>query len=79
MNKTHSTGRVAGIVCAAAAMIASLVSAAALAQPPRPGAANHGSAVLKFSPEGELLMTLGTPGEVGPIQGMTKFVPRLRP
>ena len=30
-----------------------------------PDAANRGSAVLKFSPEGELLMTLGTPGEMG--------------
>ena len=30
-----------------------------------PAAANRGSAVLKFSPEGELLMTLGTPGEMG--------------
>ena len=30
-----------------------------------PAAANLGSAVLKFSPEGELLMTLGTPGEIG--------------
>ena len=30
-----------------------------------PEAANHGSAVLKFSPDGELLMVLGTPGEMG--------------
>jgi sugar lactone lactonase YvrE len=30
-----------------------------------PDAANRGSAVLKFSPDGELLMTLGTPGEMG--------------
>lgn len=30
-----------------------------------PDAAGRGSAVLKFSPEGELLMTLGTPGEMG--------------
>jgi len=30
-----------------------------------PAAANRGSAVLKFSPSGELLMTLGTPGEMG--------------
>jgi sugar lactone lactonase YvrE len=30
-----------------------------------PDAANIGSAVMKFSPEGELLMTIGTPGEVG--------------
>lgn len=30
-----------------------------------PAAANLGSAVLKFSPEGELLMTIGTPGETG--------------
>ena len=30
-----------------------------------PDAANHGSAVLKFSPSGELLMVLGTPGEIG--------------
>jgi len=30
-----------------------------------PEAANHGSAVLKFSPSGELLMVLGTPGEIG--------------
>ena len=30
-----------------------------------PAARNHGSAVLKFSPSGELLMTLGTPGEMG--------------
>lgn len=30
-----------------------------------PEAANHGSSVLKFSPEGELLMVLGTPGEIG--------------
>jgi DNA-binding beta-propeller fold protein YncE len=30
-----------------------------------PAAANRGSAVLKFSPDGELLMTLGTPGEMG--------------
>ncbi len=30
-----------------------------------PDAANRGSAVLKFSSEGELLMTLGTPGERG--------------
>lgn len=30
-----------------------------------PNAANRGSAVLKFSPGGELLMTLGTPGEMG--------------
>lgn len=30
-----------------------------------PDAANRGNAVLKFSPEGELLMTLGTPGEMG--------------
>ncbi len=35
MNKTHPTGRVAGIVGAAAAMTASLVSAVAFAQPPR--------------------------------------------
>ena len=30
-----------------------------------PAAANLGNAVLKFSPSGELLMTLGTPGETG--------------
>ncbi|CAN0093453.1 MAG: hypothetical protein ACE37N_17155 [Pseudohongiellaceae bacterium] len=30
-----------------------------------PDAANHGSAVLKFSPEGELLLVIGTPGEMG--------------
>lgn len=30
-----------------------------------PAAANRGSAVLKFSPDGEVLMTLGTPGEMG--------------
>lgn len=30
-----------------------------------PDAANRGNAVLKFSPTGELLMTLGTPGEMG--------------
>lgn len=30
-----------------------------------PSAAKRGSAVLKFSPDGELLMTLGTPGEMG--------------
>lgn len=30
-----------------------------------PAAANIGSAVLKFSPDGRLLMTIGTPGEVG--------------
>jgi hypothetical protein len=30
-----------------------------------PAASNRGSAVLKFSPTGELLMTLGTPGEMG--------------
>ena len=30
-----------------------------------PAAANIGSAVLKFSPDGELLMTIGTPGELG--------------
>lgn len=30
-----------------------------------PAAANRGSAVLKFSPDGKLLMTLGTPGEMG--------------
>ena len=30
-----------------------------------PSASNRGSAVLKFSPTGELLMTLGTPGEMG--------------
>ncbi len=30
-----------------------------------PDAKNRGSAVLKFSPTGELLMTLGTPGEMG--------------
>lgn len=30
-----------------------------------PAARGRGSAVLKFSPEGELLMTLGTPGEMG--------------
>ena len=31
----------------------------------RPGATNTGHSVLKFSPEGELLMTIGTPGEAG--------------
>ncbi len=31
----------------------------------RRGATNTGHAVLKFSPEGELLMTIGTPGEAG--------------
>ena len=30
-----------------------------------PAAANIGSAVMKFSPDGDLLMTIGTPGEVG--------------
>ncbi len=30
-----------------------------------PDAANHGSAVLKFSPDGELLLVIGTPGEMG--------------
>lgn len=30
-----------------------------------PEAANHGSAVLKFSPDGELLLAIGTPGEMG--------------
>jgi hypothetical protein len=30
-----------------------------------PAAANIGSAVLKFSPDGDLLMTIGTPGEIG--------------
>ena len=30
-----------------------------------PSAANKGSAVIKFSPEGEVLMVLGTPGEIG--------------
>ena len=30
-----------------------------------PSAANRGSAVVKFSPEGEVLMVLGTPGEIG--------------
>jgi hypothetical protein len=30
-----------------------------------PAARNHGSAVLKFSPEGELLLTIGTPGVMG--------------
>ena len=30
-----------------------------------PAARNHGSSVLKFSPEGELLMVIGTPGEMG--------------
>ena len=30
-----------------------------------PAAANIGSSVMKFSPDGELLMTIGTPGEVG--------------
>jgi len=30
-----------------------------------PDAAGKGNAVLKFSPDGELLMTLGTPGETG--------------
>jgi sugar lactone lactonase YvrE len=30
-----------------------------------PAASSRGSAVLKFSPTGELLMTLGTPGEMG--------------
>ncbi len=30
-----------------------------------PDAANRGNVVLKFSPTGELLMTLGTPGEMG--------------
>lgn len=30
-----------------------------------PAAANLGSSVMKFSPSGELLMTIGTPGEVG--------------
>jgi sugar lactone lactonase YvrE len=30
-----------------------------------PAAANLGSAILKFSPDGELLMTIGTPGQVG--------------
>ena len=30
-----------------------------------PAAANLGSAILKFSADGELLMTIGTPGEVG--------------
>ncbi len=30
-----------------------------------PSAANRGSAVIKFSPEGEVLMVLGTPGEMG--------------
>ncbi|NKB33760.1 MAG: hypothetical protein GKR91_11745 [Pseudomonadales bacterium] len=30
-----------------------------------PAAANIGSAILKFSPDGRLLMTIGTPGEVG--------------
>ncbi|HJN42877.1 MAG: hypothetical protein CL477_18815 [Acidobacteria bacterium] len=30
-----------------------------------PGAAGKGNAVLKFSPTGELLLTLGTPGETG--------------
>ena len=30
-----------------------------------PAAANIGSSVMKFSPDGELLLTIGTPGEVG--------------
>ena len=30
-----------------------------------PAAANIGSSVLKFSPDGELLLTIGTPGELG--------------
>ena len=30
-----------------------------------PSAANRGSAVVKFSPQGEVLMVLGTPGEIG--------------
>jgi sugar lactone lactonase YvrE len=30
-----------------------------------PAAANIGNVVLKFSPDGELLMTIGTPGEMG--------------
>ncbi len=30
-----------------------------------PAAANKGSAVIKFSPQGEVLMVLGTPGEIG--------------
>jgi DNA-binding beta-propeller fold protein YncE len=30
-----------------------------------PAARNHGSSVLKFSPDGELLMVIGTPGEMG--------------
>ena len=30
-----------------------------------PTAADHGSSVLKFSPEGELLLVIGTPGETG--------------
>lgn len=30
-----------------------------------PAAKDHGSAVLKFSPEGELLLVIGTPGEMG--------------
>ena len=30
-----------------------------------PAAANIGSSILKFSPDGELLLTIGTPGEIG--------------
>ena len=38
-----------------------------------PGAANKGSVVVKFSPEGEVLMTLGTPGVKGnPPEALTE-------
>jgi len=40
-----------------------LATAAELQQ--NPGAAGKGAAVYKFSPEGELLMTLGSPGVIG--------------
>jgi hypothetical protein len=42
---------------------ARLASAAELAQ--NPNAAGQGGAVYKFSPDGELLMTLGSPGVIG--------------